>query len=149
MQIYKIRWESSEDKKPSWNRAKVSIGAAGRVLPFCQGLKHPYQKSSEINANPSNSKKNAKNMKTNIRRAFAQGVSDHDKCDFATDTFNLFEHLFERFASEANPNSHFRAISRIQSQGHELEQQFELELLCLVWVMRTRGGVPGSHRTRR
>ena len=26
------RWKSSDDKKPAWNRAKVSIGAAGWVL---------------------------------------------------------------------------------------------------------------------
>ena len=31
-EIYKIRWKSSDDKKPAWNRAKVSIGAAGPAL---------------------------------------------------------------------------------------------------------------------
>ena len=38
MKIYKILWKSSEAKKPAWNRAKVSIGAAARLL--CNG-KHP------------------------------------------------------------------------------------------------------------
>ena len=32
--IYKIRGKSSEDKKPAWNRAKVSTGSAGRYLPM-------------------------------------------------------------------------------------------------------------------
>ena len=32
MKIYEVRWTSSEAKKPSWNRAKLSIGAAGRNL---------------------------------------------------------------------------------------------------------------------
>ena len=26
------QWKSSDDKKPAWNRAKVSIGVAGRNL---------------------------------------------------------------------------------------------------------------------
>ena len=32
MIINRKRWKSSDDKKPAWNRAKVSIGAAGRSL---------------------------------------------------------------------------------------------------------------------
>ena len=32
MQIYEIQWKSSEDKKPAWNQAEVSTGAAGRAL---------------------------------------------------------------------------------------------------------------------
>ena len=84
-----------------------------------------------------------------IRRAFAQGVSDHEKCALDIDHFHFFEHLFETFAIEANPNSHFRSIFRNQSHGHEFEQHFELELLFLVREVRTRGGVSGSHRTRR
>ena len=32
MIISRKRWKSSDDKKPAWNRAKVSIGAAGRFL---------------------------------------------------------------------------------------------------------------------
>ena len=32
MRINRKRWKSSDDKKPAWNRAKVSIGAAGPLL---------------------------------------------------------------------------------------------------------------------
>ena len=32
MKIDRKLWKSSDDKKPTWNRAKVSIGAAGRIL---------------------------------------------------------------------------------------------------------------------
>ena len=57
--------------------------------------------------------------------------------------------LFRFFFVTANPSSHFRAIFRNQSHGHEFEQHFELELLFLVRKVRTRGGVSGSHRTGR
>ena len=30
--IYEMWWKSSDDRKPAWNRAKVSVGAAGRTL---------------------------------------------------------------------------------------------------------------------
>ena len=30
--IYEIQWKSSEDKKPAWNRAKIFIKAAARLL---------------------------------------------------------------------------------------------------------------------
>ena len=33
-EICEMRWKSSKDKKPAWNGAKVSRGAAGRILPF-------------------------------------------------------------------------------------------------------------------
>ena len=40
-----MRWKSSEDEKPAWNRAKVPIGAAGRALPSQRSM-------PEINENP-------------------------------------------------------------------------------------------------
>ena len=82
-----------------------------------------------------------------IRRAFAQGVSDHKKCDFDIGPFHFFDLLFETFAIEANASSQFRAVIRNQSHGHELEQHLELELLLLVREVRWRGGVSESHRT--
>ena len=38
MKICEIRWKSSEDKKPAWNQANVSVGAAGRSLLSCHWL---------------------------------------------------------------------------------------------------------------
>ena len=34
MKINRKLWKSSDDKKPAWNRAKVSIGAAGPILSY-------------------------------------------------------------------------------------------------------------------
>ena len=51
MKIDRKRWKSSDDKKPAWNRAKVSIGAAGCSL---SSFKHPYP---EISENPPKSMK--------------------------------------------------------------------------------------------
>ena len=69
-----------------------------------------------------------------IRRASAQGVSDHQgrsPLDNASTLF-IFRFVFETFAIEANSNSHFRSIFRNQGSEHEFEQYFELELLFLV-----------------
>ena len=46
MKVNRKRWKFSDDKKPTWNRAKVSIGAAGLNL---SSLRHPYP---EIYKNP-------------------------------------------------------------------------------------------------
>ena len=57
MTIYKIQGKPSEDKKPTWNRAKVSTGAAGRALPASKILPKTYEnpwksiKSMTINRN--------------------------------------------------------------------------------------------------
>ena len=45
------RWKSLEDKKPAWNRAKVSVWVAG---PNLSSLRHPYP---EIHENPLKSMK--------------------------------------------------------------------------------------------
>ena len=42
------------------------------------------------------------NLTNKIRRTFAQGVLDHEKCAFDISPFHLFEHSFEIFAIEAN-----------------------------------------------
>ena len=47
MKIYEIRWKSSEDKKPAWNRAKVSIRAANRRWPFKARCEHPCPEMHE------------------------------------------------------------------------------------------------------
>ena len=52
-----MRWKSSEDEKPAWNRAKVPIGAAGRALPSQRSI-------PEINKNLVNPWKSLKNYKT-------------------------------------------------------------------------------------
>ena len=52
MKFYERRWKSSEDKQPTWNRAKVSVRAASRIL--CDGTTSWHQepwKSEKINAN--------------------------------------------------------------------------------------------------
>ena len=52
VQIYKIRWKSSEDKKPARNRSKVSTGAEVRPLPMvdpCSEIAENLWKSREIN----------------------------------------------------------------------------------------------------
>ena len=41
MKIHEIRRKSSEDKKPAWNRAKVSRWAAVPPLTVVPGFKHP------------------------------------------------------------------------------------------------------------
>ena len=33
-EMHEIRWKSTEDKKPTWNRAKVSKRVAGRFIPM-------------------------------------------------------------------------------------------------------------------
>ena len=48
MIINRKRWKSSDDKKPAWNRAKVSIGAAGRTLPSYTVLDTHARKSMKI-----------------------------------------------------------------------------------------------------
>ena len=62
MEIYEIRWESSEDKKPAWNRAKVSMGAAGRLLT---AVPCPKQPCSEMHKSHENLQKWWKSMKIN------------------------------------------------------------------------------------
>ena len=42
MNIDRKRWKSSDDKKPAWNRAKVSIGPASRFLSLRKSLRHPH-----------------------------------------------------------------------------------------------------------
>jgi hypothetical protein len=84
------------------------------------------------------------NNKCQWNMHFAQGVSDHKWCAFDIDPF-IFRFVFETFAIEANnSNNHYRAIFGNQSRGHELEQHFELELLFLVWEVRTREGCQGA-----
>ena len=63
-----------------------------------------------------------------------------------TSTFHFYNFclFFEIFAIEANSNSHFRLIFRNQRHGREFEQHLELELLFLVWEVRTRGGCQGA-----
>ena len=49
MKIYGIRWKSADDKKPAWNRAKVSIRAAGWALSLL-GIHTPkYMKIHQKN----------------------------------------------------------------------------------------------------
>ena len=47
MKIYKIRWRFSEDKKPDGNRAKVSRGTAGCILPFSKIL-NPWNRWNSL-----------------------------------------------------------------------------------------------------
>ena len=61
MKIDRKRWKSSDDKKPAWNRAKVSIGAAGLNL---SSLRHPYP---EIHENLSKSMKIYENQLKSIK----------------------------------------------------------------------------------
>ena len=51
MKIDRKRWKSSDDKKPAWNRAKVSIGAAGRILPSYTVVNIHARKSMKIYEN--------------------------------------------------------------------------------------------------
>ena len=48
MKIDRKRWKSSDDKKPAWNRAKVSIGAAGC---FLRRAGHPHPEIMKIHQN--------------------------------------------------------------------------------------------------
>ena len=50
--IYEIQWKSSDDKKSAWNRAKVSIGAAGPILSAVSIHAPKFRKSSKIYENP-------------------------------------------------------------------------------------------------
>ena len=49
IEIHETRSKSSEDEKPAWNRAKVSIGAAGPLIPLSYRYKLPCP---EIHQNP-------------------------------------------------------------------------------------------------
>ena len=51
MKIDRKRWKSSDDKKPAWNRAKVSIGAAGCPLRPHKSYRHPYLEYMKIHEN--------------------------------------------------------------------------------------------------
>ena len=51
MIINRKRWKSSDDKKPAWNRAKVSIGAAGWTLPSYTVVNIHARKSMKIHEN--------------------------------------------------------------------------------------------------
>ena len=75
-----------------------------------------------------------------IRQVSAQDVSDYEKCAFDIGRFHFVGLFCDFFAIEANPSSHFRAIFRNQSHGHEFEQHSEFELLLLVRGERTRDG---------
>ena len=59
MKIQEIQWRFSEDKKPAWNRAKVSRGPTSRLWRVVPGFKHPC---SEIHANLWNTRKSIKPM---------------------------------------------------------------------------------------
>ena len=52
MKIDGKRWKSSDDKKPAWNRAKVSIGAAGWTLRLLTSIPRNTWKSIKIYENP-------------------------------------------------------------------------------------------------
>ena len=52
MEIHKIRWKSSDGKKPAWNRAKVSIRAAGPILSMLSIHTPKYMKIYKIYENP-------------------------------------------------------------------------------------------------
>ena len=56
------RWKSSDDKKPAWNRAKVSIGAAGCSLPLYTVVNIHARKSMKIHENPWKSMKICENL---------------------------------------------------------------------------------------
>ena len=45
MKIDRKRWKSSDDKKPAWNRANVSIGAAGWTLRLLTSIPRNTWKS--------------------------------------------------------------------------------------------------------
>ena len=51
MKVYKTRRKSSEDNRPAWNRAKVSIGAAGLPLPMYTDVNIHAPKSMHIYEN--------------------------------------------------------------------------------------------------
>ena len=51
MIINRKRWKSSDDKKPAWNRAKVSIGAPGCFLPLYTVVNIHARKSMKIYEN--------------------------------------------------------------------------------------------------
>ena len=56
--INRKQWKSSDDKKPAWNRAKISIGAAGCSLPLYTVVNIHARKSMKIH------EKLQKSMKT-------------------------------------------------------------------------------------
>ena len=61
MKIYEMQWKSTEDEKPAWNRAKVFIGAAGRIISSFNIIPHDSWKSIKTYENIWKSWENKKN----------------------------------------------------------------------------------------